>query len=80
MAHPQGRHTVLEVKFFHHLLKDGLIACQLKLAACHIRLAGLKSKHQLRILLVSDAYVHIFHQVCHDLLGLLGGPQFLTEV
>ena len=39
MAHPQGGNAVLKIVVRHHLLKDGLVARQLQIAAGHIGLA-----------------------------------------
>ncbi len=80
MAHPQGGNAVFKIVVRHHLLENGLVACQFQIAAGHIGLAGLVSQYQFRVLFVADADVHILHQVFHDSLGLLGGPQLLTEV
>ncbi len=80
MAHAQGGHTVLKMVVGYHLLKNGLISCQLQIPAGDIRFAGFIPQHQLCIFFVSNAYIHILHQVFHDFLGLLRRPEFLAEI
>ena len=80
MAFTQRADDILEAKLISHLIEDINIACQLQLAGGNICVAWLESKNLLSILFVANANVYILHQVSHNLLSLLGGPQLLTEV
>ena len=80
MTDAQGGNAVLKVVIRNHLLEDGLVTCQLQIAAGDIGVAGLVTKYQLSVLLVADSDINILHQVLHNLLCLLGGPQLLAKV
>ena len=75
----QGRDHILEPERRGHLAEDALVALGVGLAALDVGV-GLEPEAQLGVLLVADADVDILHQRLHDRLGLLLGPELLTEV
>ena len=79
-TYTQRGYTIFKVELVYHLLEDGLITSQFKLTTGNIGSTGLESQNQFSIFFVTDTYINILHQIGHNLLCLLGGPQLLTEV
>ena len=80
VAFAQGADDILKAELISHLVKNVNIASQLQLTGGNICITRLEAQNLLSILFISNAHVHILHQVGHNLLCLLGRPQFLTEV
>ena len=80
VALAQRADDILEAELISHLVEDVNVSCQFQLAGGNIGVARLKAQNLLCIFFIADADINVLHQVGHNLLSLLRGPQFLTEV